>query len=179
MSRDLPLAFPLWENQPLVLYHGTTESQARLIHAGAVNVGFGNADKDFGQGFYTTTSRQQAIRRAIYLQGNGTRNHDKPYLVKLTLNRLELARMNVLAFVRAEPDAEDLWSFVRHCRREEPFHFRASRPAPDRYDVVYGPLVRSWQSRTCYPQSDQISFHTARAQSLLNDAQSEKIIEPV
>jgi hypothetical protein len=164
---QLPHGWNEWDNSPIVLFHGTTASGAASILS-AIDVAIGEPDKDFGRGFYTTTLRSQASewaeRKAIT-----SRVEQLPAIVKLTLDRVALSGLNHLGFVRKGYDAVDFWRFVFHCRQE-------GSHIPDQesyYDVVYGPVAEIWfdpPHRSTFPRFDQISFHTVKAQTLLNDS---------
>jgi hypothetical protein len=69
--------------------------------------------------------------------------------------------------VRGDFDAEHYWSLVHHCRLGAADH---ARPVSGWYDVVYGPVAAFWNQRMAIGDADQISFHTAAAETLLNNA---------
>ena len=169
---SLPLV-PQWTNPRIVLYHGTTDSAARSI-CDAVDLNFGSSRKDFGRGFYTTTWKSQAkdwADRAARRMKNG----ERPRVVRLTLDRNILGSLETLAFIRGARDAHDYWNFVRHCRKGLPH--RSINQAY--YDVVYGPVAVLWENpllRYVIANFDQISFHTAAAQSMLNNSSCTKEI---
>jgi hypothetical protein len=94
-------------------------------------------------------------------------------VVGVDVDRDQLARLDHLAFVRGEPEAEDYWSFVIHCRSGAPDHGRAAHPSRF-YDVVIGPVSAFWQQRLAIAGSDQISFHTDAAERVLNS--SERVV---
>jgi hypothetical protein len=91
-----------------------------------------------------------------------------PKVIRLTLGRDDLARLDALWFVRGAADAEDYWSFVHCCRKLGAHHGRVSKRGW--YDLVVGPVANKWRDRAAFPDADQISFHTTRAQNLLNAA---------
>jgi hypothetical protein len=155
---------PPWTNQPIVLYHGTLDVHASHILQSGINVGSGTLGKDFGRGFYTTTVRQQADDWAWKLsrQSGGK----KPAVLEIYIDRNALADLETLAFVRGERDADDFWSLVAHCRSGADDH---GRPEPTAYyDVVIGPVAAFWEQRATMMGADQISFHTRRAEEVLN-----------
>jgi len=45
----------------ITLYHGTSKLGAKLIRESGVDIKYGGNKKDFGQGFYTTRDKQQAL----------------------------------------------------------------------------------------------------------------------
>lgn len=51
---------PPWYDQVIELFHGTTDNCAQDV-PGRVDERRGSLMKDFGRGFYTTTSQTQAI----------------------------------------------------------------------------------------------------------------------
>lgn len=158
-----------WTNQPLRVYHGTTDVHAdAILHAG-VRISTGQLRRDFGPGFYTTTLREQAEHWAWELSGESA--SAAPAVLQITLNRDALGEMETLAFVRGEREAEDFWSLVAHCRSGATDHGRGGREG--RYDVVIGPVSAFWKQRVTMLGSDQISFHTERAQRLLSSANTD------
>lgn len=160
----------VWTNQPLLLYHGTLNTHVNPILAD-VQIGRGQAHTDFGQGFYTTTVERQALSWAwqLSLRQPGT----QPAVVSFQVDRDALADLECLWFVRGSFDADDFWSLVLHCRGGGPDH---SRPGPQpRYDIVIGPVAASWRRRLAIYDSDQVSFHTPNAASLLNQSNARRI----
>jgi hypothetical protein len=155
-----------WTNQPLVVYHGTTHVHAEEILRSGVRIGGGRPGRDFGQGFYTTTVREQAEHWAWQRSGNA--QEAKPSVLEITLDRDAVGALETLAFVRGEREAEDFWSLVAHCRSGATDHAR--RGVGGSYDVVIGPVAAFWQQRVSMLGADQISFHTERAQRLLNSS---------
>jgi len=128
-------------------------------------VACGDPKVDFGLGFYTTTSLSQARKWAIVIGSVGAEPHA---IVQLTLDRYALGSLRTLAFVRGEADAVDFWSFVAHRRRG----LRDVSKADSSYDVVYGPVARSWRRpdrSSVYATYDQVSFHGSKAQGLLRN----------
>jgi hypothetical protein len=158
-------AWPPWTNQPIVLYHGTIRRFANSILRDGVDVTCGEPNVDFGRGFYATTLISQARKWAVAIASDRT----EPFsVVRLTLDRIALGSLRTLAFVRGETDAADYWSFVAHCRRG----LRGASETDSGYDVVYGPVARSWRGpdrSSVHRGYDQISFHGKRAQGLLRD----------
>jgi len=159
-------AWPLWTNQPIVLYHGTIRRFGESIVRDGVDVARGLPNTDFGRGFYTTTSCLQA--RAFADRKSASKNAPAA-ITKFTLDRLTLGTLRGLVFLRGSVDAVDYWSFVAHCRGRRLGALKANSG----YDVVYGPVARSWwgpnRSRV-YANYDQISFHGDKAQELLRDS---------
>jgi hypothetical protein len=162
-SRSLtPRDWPAWENQALILFHGTVLASAEKIRETGVDIDMGRALTDFGRGFYTTTDEGNAREwsgRVTERQGG------ERAVVRLAVNRFALSKLNSIAFIRGSLRAEDYWSFVTHCRSGLPHHPETGTF----YDVVYGPVAKYWAG---YPRSavwadyDQISFHTRAAHKI-------------
>jgi hypothetical protein len=129
-----PIVFPppLWSNQDIVVYHGTVDTFAAAIVSGPIKVGLGKPNTDFGPGFYTTTLKRQAQMWAAQI--SATRPGASPAVVEITINRLSLASLSTLAFVRGDFDAEDYWSLVHYCRKGAVSH--RTGPTPFSYDAV-------------------------------------------
>lgn len=163
-SRALLDPPPPWTNQRLVIYHGTTRAAATEIMRSGVSVTQGPPKRDFGRGFYATTLRQQANQWAWHLSSQTPGS--EPAVLEFQMDRSELGRLDTLSFVRGDRDASDFWSFVVHCRLEGTDH---ARIGPNKqYDVVIGPVAAFWDQYVTMQGSDQISFHTADAERLLN-----------
>jgi hypothetical protein len=167
---------PLWTNQDIVLYHGTTVEAARAIEAGHIDLRYGKRGADFGPGFYTTTMRGQASRWARRIADEWSSD---PALVELVLSREDLTKLESLAFVDGQFGAEQFWSFVYYCRNGATDHGRPGRGgiASASYDVVFGPVSRVWWLRRAFHGADQVSFHTANAVRVLNAAAQRRMIE--
>src|SRR3954466_2394934 len=109
----LPAPFnipPAWSNGPLVVYHGTLATHAATIQAHGVNPLKGRLGTDFGPGFYTTTVERQARSWAFHLAAASTVAGVKGStgaVVELEVDRDALARLDSIAFVRGDYDAED------------------------------------------------------------------------
>ncbi len=100
--------------------------------------------------------------------------------MKFVLPRQELAVLESLQFfVRGSYDDEDYWSFVQHCRQNPappgappylsvPPNVHRPVPLAPWFDIVAGPVALSWQQRQLAADSDQISFHTAKAIAVLD-----------
>lgn len=166
-----PIVFPppVWKNQDIVLYHGTTDTSADAILA-AVRVSLGEAEKDFGPGFYTTTLWRQAMKWAAETTASKSAS---PAVIQITVNRDDLAGLQTLGFVLGDDYADDYWSFVHHCRFGALNH---GRPGPEpNYDVVFGPVSSKWRQRISMAGADQISFHTPEAELVLNRSVRKRI----
>ena len=121
---------PVWTNQDIVLYHGTTVEAAREIAASGIDLRYGTRQRDFGPGFYTTTMEGQTRRFAKkVVQLPSRRLSGEAAVVELTIDREDLASLYFLGFVEGGFDAEQFWSFVHSCRNGAVDHGR--RPADD------------------------------------------------
>ncbi|MBV9039254.1 MAG: DUF3990 domain-containing protein, partial [Acidobacteriaceae bacterium] len=155
---------------------GTLDPFANAIVTGPVLTSRGRTHTDFGPGFYTTTILRQAHMWAAQLAA--TKGSVAAAVVQLIVPREELAKLDALAFVRGDFDADDFWSLVYHCRRGAADHGRVPS-APDylsMYDVVYGPVAAFWNQRMAIVDADQVSFHTPRAEAVLNRSVRTRII---
>ena len=159
-----------WTNQRLVLYHGTLDAQVSSI-LGGINLRAGRFNTDFGQGFYTTTVRRQALSWAWQLSQRRPRT--QPVVISFDVDRDALAGLECLWFVRGSFDADDFWSLIMHCRGGGTGHVRGG--ANRWYDIVIGPVAASWRQRLAIYDADQVSFHTTRAVNLLNNSQPKRI----
>jgi len=168
-GKSIVYPVPYWTNQDIVLYHGTLDKYVAAIKAG-ICVSLGKRFTDFGPGFYTTTWLRQAKMWAAEIAA--TTPHDKPAVVRITIRREKLARLDTLAFVRGDFDARHFWSFVHSCRKGAKDHRRPG-PSPF-YDVVYGPVASFWNQRLIIANADQLSFHTKAAEKVLNDPSTKK-----
>lgn len=169
----LPVVYPPppWSNQDIILYHGTVDEFAAAILS-RVRVRLGKPATDFGPGFYTTTVYQQAHTWAVQIAAS--KPGRLPAVIQIIVPRQELAKLKSLVFVRGDFHADDYWSFVHYCRGGAANH---GLPRPVRYyDLVYGPVAPLWNQRMIIANSDQVSFHTTRAERVLNSSQRRRII---
>jgi len=156
---------PVWSNQDIVLYHGTLAAYAPAILT-KVRVALGRREKDFGPGFYMTTILHQAHAWALRRVAQQLRGDAFPAVIQIIVSREALARLQTLAFIRGDSDADDYWSFVHYCRYGALDH---RRPSPQTYyDVVYGPVSKFWRQSMIFADKDHISFHTPAAEEMLN-----------
>jgi Protein of unknown function (DUF3990) len=159
-----------WVNAPEIVYHGTIEPFANDIRQ-AIDLAKCKPINDFGLGFYVTTHLTQAqemanlrYRRAsqlAYRRQGFTLSLPAPVaaaVVQFTIDRVSVAALNTLVFVRPTADWKD---FVMYCRSNGRNHY----PGGAFYDVVYGPV--SLFGGEAKPDSDQISLHSLAAISVL------------
>jgi hypothetical protein len=161
---------PLWNDQEIVLYHGTLAVHVASIMQ-QVDPAVCKFLRDFGRGFYTTTNRQKAegwARNLVLQSGGGV-----PAVISFMVEREEIAQLDCLFFVRGTPSAADFWSFVQYCRTVAADHNRARTGW---YDVVAGPVTGSWKMQTVIADGDQVSFHTDRAARVLDKSQKVQVV---
>jgi hypothetical protein len=161
---------PFWNDQDIVLYHGTLDVHVASILQG-VDLNRCRHLRDFGRGFYTTTNRLQAERwaNALVARNAGA----AAAVIEFTVERNDLAVLDALVFVRGTAAAADFWSFVQFCRSSATDHGRAHTPW---YDLVAGPVVGSLRKQTVIPDGDQLSFHTPRATAVLDGSQRVRVV---
>ncbi len=167
----MPLqGIPIWNDQDIVLYHGTLDTHVASILQG-VDLNKCKHLRDFGRGFYTTTNRVQAQRWAHDLAaqtaGAGAA------VIEFTVERNSLVLLEALFFVRGAATALDFWSFVQFCRSSATDHGRAHKLW---YDIVVGPVMGSLRKQTVIPDGDQISFHTPNATGVLDGSRKVQVI---
>jgi Protein of unknown function (DUF3990) len=169
-----PVVYPPlpWANQDIVLYHGTVDAFAASILAG-VRVKLGKPNTDFGPGFYTTTLYRQAHSWAAQIAASKS-SGAAPAVIQITISRDALAGLKGMSFVRGDFLADDYWSFVHYCRLGALDHGRSG--SQRYYDVVYGPVAAFWNQRMSIADADQVSFHTAAAEKVLNSCVRKRII---
>ncbi|WP_405110604.1 polymorphic toxin-type HINT domain-containing protein [Micromonospora sp. NBC_01405] len=137
------------------LYHGTSSGGADNIRKNGVDTQYANPDKDFGQGFYTTTGRAQAEDWAARRYGkNGSVLHFRA-------SRSALNGLNGLDFPGDGGAAYN--QFVRGQRTgSAPMHG---------FDWVQGPMVANVgpfkRGKSPVLIGQQLSFHTGAAAALL------------
>jgi len=163
---------PAWQNGPLTFFHGTVVRSLSSIARG-VDPSYFRPRKDFGRGFYLTTSPRQAASWADWLaeQSLGT---DEPAVLAFTIDLDDLAGLHLLSLLSGNYEAEDFWSFVWHCRENDADHGRSVNGGW--YDVVMGPVAAFWRQRALYSGGDQVSFHTPSAISLLSRSAQYRVL---
>jgi hypothetical protein len=155
---------PLWNNAPLVAYHGTdlrsfsslNPVMGQLLVGFVVDLNLCRPTTDFGRGFYLTTSWEQARNWANV---KADRRRSKGLILKFELDRDWLASLQSLCFVLADTP---FYNLVADCRNGISPH---QRPGPQQlYDVVYGPVTLKGQTMVVQ-NADQLSFHSDVAAS--------------
>jgi hypothetical protein len=160
----MPSSDRVWANDPLVLFHGTLARHVPSLESG-IDLRHARDRLDFGRGFYTTTSEEQARAWAAGLTVAAASG--AAAVLTFAIVREVLVELHCLWFVRATPDADAFWRFVQHCRTGGFAHGAGS--AGGWYDVVAGPVALNWRRRRALTDSDQVSFHTARGISALRE----------
>ena len=155
----------------LRLYHGTVDTHVPSVLAGIVlNLPIIRLGSDFGPGFYTTTSEHQARKWGVTLSLQNRYRGSSPAVVFFEILRDAISRLETLWFVRGDPSDDAYWSLVQHFRSVPRGNDHCRTGSSRWYDAVVGPVAQSWKTRQAIRDSDQVSFHTARAVSLLNSA---------
>lgn len=135
---------------------------------------------DYGSGFYTTTSEQQA-REWIIKKTKDDGNHK--YVNIYEINKDDLRQLKVLRFDKPTDEWVD---FVMHNRQDETFIHN--------YDIVYGPVAndRVYLQFGLYEQGfiskatllaelkvykliDQMLFHTEKAMQILHFVEATEV----
>ncbi len=155
-------AVPRWNDQNILLYHGTSDLWAASILR-AVDLRHAQPLTDFGRGFYTTTKLDQARRWAtgVVRTWGGS-----AAVIEFDVERNSLAQLEGLFFIRSDTLGVDFWSFVQYCKTIQGDHRRIYTAGY--YDIVAGPVPDDWKKQSVIPDSDQVSFHTAAAIDALN-----------
>jgi hypothetical protein len=161
-----------WRNGPVTFFHGTVVRSLSSITRGIAPRYF-KPRKDFGRGFYLTTSSRQAASWADWLADQSL-GADEPAILAFTIDLDDLAKLDMLSFVRGDYEDEAYWSFVWHCREHDTDHGRLVNGGW--YDVVMGPVAAFWRQRALYAGGDQVSFHTSRAIALLNSSAQRRVV---
>ncbi len=154
--------YPDWSNPDAIYFHGTTKRHAEAILRDGIDPARGAPNTDFGSGFYTTTNREQAEEWA---EARASETGDVAVVLRLTLDRTELARLRNLSFVLP---TEDYWSLVERCRDRNDVPY----PVGQHYDVINGPVAKRWfgsEAFAIHEGYDQTSFHGDKAKAFLND----------
>ena len=159
----------------MILYHGshTIIEQPRLLRP--------TRTLDYGSGFYTTTSEQQA--REWILKKSKDESEQK-YVNVYEIDEHALQGLNVLWF---DKPTDEWIDFVMRNRQDETFVHD--------YDVVYGPVANDkvyvqfglyeqgfisketlLAELKVYDLVDQLLFHTEKAMQLLHFIKAEEVI---
>ncbi len=187
---------PEWEpsrSDFITLWHGTVSSSRKKIERG-IDLTACAVDRDFGQGFYTTTLERQARFWAWeqffkWQERNPKAIGERPVVLKFRVRRYPAAdgsrprergleSLRSLDFIRGEFGNDDYWSLVQHCRTSTPKGWNGAKDETGHdhkripggwYDVVAGPVAAFWDQRVAMADADQYSFHTPAAVEILDD----------
>ncbi|MEN8446311.1 MAG: DUF3990 domain-containing protein, partial [Cyanobacteria bacterium J06555_13] len=145
-------------------FHGTTAEVAENIRVEGIDLSKGSPASDFGQGFYMTTSPDEALQSASRLT-DGTEPLD---VVRFDVPNSELDSLTGLNL----PDAAstDWQDFVEFHKTYEPSNLLHGG---DPYDMVSGPLFRRYSGPDEVPiawpdRVPQTSIHTPNAVEVFN-----------
>ena len=159
----------------MIVYHGSN------IEINKIQLEKCNKYKDFGQGFYVTTLEEQAKRMA---QRTVARFGGTPIVTIFEFNETELKDVNYKKFSSVDTD----WGMFVVNNRDRDFKDNANKLSnhDNKYDVVFGAVANDdiattfalfkdgyigsedLAKRLKYKKlSDQYSFHTSKAISLL------------
>jgi RHS repeat-associated protein len=142
-------------------YHGTTAGYAKSMRIAGIDLSKGSKFSDFGQGFYLTASKEEALSSARRLAP------DVPLdVVTFKVPNSELSNLSHLIFSDAGVDWQDFVKFHKTFGPIDLLH--GEQP----YDMVTGPLFRRYSREgipSAWPdRSPQTSIHTQRAVKLFN-----------
>lgn len=142
-----------WNNNSLVLYHGTDSAAAQSIMSQGVDLKLCSVFTDFGRGFYATTHLAQAWSWAAKRsQLNGL----TPAVLQFEIDRERIGLETNLFFSHEDDARTGFFSLVDHCRLSGRPHI----PGTSRnYSVVSGP-VSLWPQNFTIKDCDQVSFHS-------------------
>ena len=148
----------------MILYHGSTE----IVETPKIITG--NKFLDFGYGFYTTTSEEQALRWAKIKKKRT--NSEKSYLNIYEVNEAVLTDKSFSVLHFGEPSREWL-DFVIANRRGNITHSHDFVKGPVANDTLYRTftlyesgvltLQETFNRLRVHELFDQLSFHTERA----------------
>jgi hypothetical protein len=134
---------------------------------------------DFGQGFYTTTNKEQAVNFAVKVYDRSTREGAAPKGKLISIYEADYEKMKRELDILRFESADDEWlDFVLANRRN---YYEGKR-----YDIIYGPVANdtiyrtliAFESETLSKEEtiaklkvrqlfDQMTFTTERALSFL------------
>lgn len=143
-------------------YHGGSPESISSIRASGIDLSRSKPYNDFGDGFYMTTSKPQAIESAKMV-------NSEQAVVEFRVPKAELEQLNSKKF--DSPNAE--WAdFVSINKELDVPYLPPKEWSPPTYDLIEGPLfrrlgrdgeVRHWPDR-----ANQTSIHTEKAVDLFN-----------
>jgi hypothetical protein len=144
-------------------YHGTTANVASDIRIKGIDLSKGSEYSDFGQGFYLTTSREEALLSA----GRGLDPNTPLDVVSFRVPDSDLSKLSSLRFKSTDADWQD---FVRFHKTYGP---RDLLHGGQTYDLIEGPLFRRYSGADKAPipwldRTNQTSIHTQNSVDLFN-----------
>ncbi|WZB69024.1 DUF3990 domain-containing protein [Achromobacter xylosoxidans] len=146
----------------ILFYHGTSPEKATAIRLEGIDIGKSKLWNDFGEGFYMTTSREEALHSAA--MANTSQD-----VVVFAVPKSELARLDSKVFKNADAEWVDFVSMNKNlnsARYVPPDEWRYT------FDMVTGPMFGSVRKdgslRTLPGRGDQTSIHTQKAADLFN-----------
>ncbi len=132
------------------LYHGTTPENAASIRANGIDLARANPRTDFGPGFYTTRSYEQALARA---------GGDPAGVLTYNVPQSMFENLSGITF---EDGGSDYAAFLRSIRSG----------GMHSYDYVEGPVLRNpgtfYSGKDPVTFGNQISFNTQTAIDIMN-----------
>jgi len=151
-------------------YHGTSLQYAQDIRDNGISLSVGDANTDFGRGFYITTDLKQAQEWATQNFSGRT-----PTVVHYRVAHSQLTPLNLCGLVFPSGNA-DFLTFVRWFRDNKPPLGGAG------YDFVEGPLLfnpsKYLDGEPPVIAGQQDSIHSARATAVFNAAVVELLEVP-
>lgn len=153
----------MWDNENLLLYHGTTEEFAdKIVNALIAGryeeiINKSNPLLDFGPGFYTTTNFAHAVLFATF---KARTTGFRPQILEFLVNRDSVARAEDLVFASAD-DSTGFRHYVHLCHNGR----RPSRFDGSDYDIIIGPITKFTVDPL--PNTNQYAFVTERALRIL------------
>lgn len=155
------LVAPTAAEEFTTLYHGTSTEWGASIRANGIDLSWSRIriKTDFGQGFYTSQSYEQAMGKAVEV---AAREGGSPTVLEFRILNSDLANLNGLEFPAANP----LWEqFVFQNRSGAPLHV---------FDYISGPTLRKPEAflkgASAASFGQQTSFHTKMGIDLLNSS---------
>lgn len=146
----------------ITFYHGGSPESISSIRVSGIDLSRSKPLNDFGDGFYMTTSRADAIVSAKMV-------NSEQALVKFRVPKSELENLNSLKF--DSPNQE--WAnFVSQNKHLDVPYLPPAEWASPTFDLVEGPLFRGFsrngEIRNWTERANQTSIHTDRAVDLFN-----------
>ncbi|MBB3063672.1 DUF3990 domain-containing protein, partial [Microbulbifer rhizosphaerae] len=146
----------------VTFYHGTSPESASQIRLNGIDLAKSKPLNDFGDGFYMTTSRADAIESAKMVNLNQE-------VLEFRVPKSELDNLNILKFDYPNQEWAD---FVSINKQLDVPYLPPKEWSPTGFDIVEGPLFRGMRRdgtlRNWVERADQTSIHTDVAAELFN-----------